>query len=74
MDNDSSLAGGQYLKYVRQLRKIAEDNGITCNQSHAPFPSFPCVFDLLKRAIECTAEMGGERCIASSCPLPKNTV
>ena len=34
------------------------DCGIYCNQSHAPFPSTP-KRDWLKRAIECTAEAGG---------------
>lgn len=63
-ETDHPLAGREYLAFVRRLRRIAEDNGITCNQSHAPFPtSVPCVRDYLKRAIECTAEAGGEYCI-----------
>ncbi len=61
---DHPLAGRDYLSFVRRLRRVAEDNGITCNQSHAPFPtSAPCVRDYLMRAIECTAEAGGEYCI-----------
>lgn len=57
------LAGKDYIKFAKNLRKIGEDNGIHCNQSHAPFPSAPIDKDLLKRAIECTAIAGGEICI-----------
>lgn len=49
------------LKYVRQIKQVATDNGIVCNQSHAPFPVYcPEIRDLLKTAIEFTAEAGGE--------------
>lgn len=51
-----------YLAFARKLKQIGLDNGIVCNQSHAPFPT-PWVTDYLKRAIECTAEAGGEICI-----------
>ena len=58
------LAGPEYLKFARQLKQIGLDNGIVCNQSHAPFPSVhPTVRSYLKRAIECTAEAGGKICI-----------
>lgn len=63
-DNNHPLAGSNYLKFARELKKIGEDNGIHCNQSHAPFPSYsPQVRSYLKRAIECTAEAGGKICI-----------
>lgn len=60
----SPLSGNQYLSYVKNLRKIADDNGIICNQSHAPFPT-RCkeIRDFYDRALECTAIMGGEICI-----------
>lgn len=62
--NDHPLAGGKYLQFARQLKRIGLDNGITCNQSHAPFPvSCPEIRAYLKRAIECTAEAGGKICI-----------
>ena len=49
------------LNYVRQIKQVATDNGIVCNQSHAPFPVYcPEIRDLLKTAIEFTAEAGGE--------------
>ncbi len=63
-DSSHPLSGSRYLAFARRLRTVAEDNGIVCNQSHAPFPtSVGCVRDHLKRAIECTAEAGGEYCI-----------
>lgn len=53
-----------YLQFARNLRKIGENNGIHCNQAHAPFPvNDKAVLDCLKRAIEATAEAGGSICI-----------
>lgn len=58
------LGKKNYLAFARELRKIGENNGIVCNQSHAPFPvSSPAMWDYLKRSIECTAEVGGEICV-----------
>lgn len=58
------LNGSQYLQFARNLRRIGQENGIVCNQSHAPFPvCVPQVRSYLKRAIECTAEAGGEICV-----------
>lgn len=64
LENDHPLAGNNYLAFVRKLRQIGEDNGIHCNQSHAPFPTY-CdqIRSYYKRAIECTAEAGGKICI-----------
>ena len=54
----------EYLDIAKKLKKIGLDNGIVCNQSHAPFPvSVPIVRDCLELSIECTAEAGGEICI-----------
>lgn len=52
-----------YLTFARKLKQIGLDNGIICNQGHAPFPSSPKSADYLKRAIECVAEAGGDICI-----------
>ena len=62
--NDHPLAGTNYLAFARKLKRIGLDNGIVCNQSHAPMPS-SCkeVRSYFKRAIECTAEAGGEICV-----------
>lgn len=61
---DHPLAGSNYLAFARKLKQIGLDNGIVCNQSHAPFPtSCADIRSYLKRAIECTAEAGGNICI-----------
>ena len=63
-DKPHPLKEENYLSFARQLKKIGLDHGITCNQSHAPFPSAnPGYFPYLLRAIECTAEAGGKICI-----------
>ena len=60
----NELNGLHYLAFARKLKKIGLDNGIVCNQSHAPFPvEVPAVRAFLKRAIACTAEAGGEICV-----------
>lgn len=59
-----ALVTNDYLKFARRLKQIGLDNGIVCNQSHAPFPSFgKKIRPYLQRAIECTAEAGGNICI-----------
>lgn len=64
MDSDHPLAGTDYLAFARRLKQVGLDNGIVCNQSHAPFPvSSPQIQSMLKRAIECTAEAGGQICV-----------
>ena len=58
------FASAEYASFVKRLKQIALDNGIVCNQSHAPFPSYCAgMIDYLKRAIECTAIAGGEVCV-----------
>lgn len=58
------LAQGNYRVFARRLRRLGEDCGISCNQSHAPYPSYcPAIRDSLKRAIECTAIAGGDVCV-----------
>ena len=74
--SDHPLAGKDALAFARRLQKVGLDNGIHCNQSHAPFPSdCPPIHDHLKLAIECTAEAGGEICIihpANKCTAAQN--
>ncbi len=63
-ENNHPLAGNDYLKFARRLKQVGLDNGIICNQSHAPMPTTNIeVRSYLKRAIECTAEAGGEICV-----------
>ena len=62
--NRHPLARDNYLAFARKLKQIGLDNGMVCNQSHAPYPvSNPKVRSYLKRAIECTAEAGGKICV-----------
>ncbi len=64
LENSHPLAGENYLAFARRLRQIGFDSGIVCNQSHAPFPT--CCAEIrsyYKRAIECTAEAGGNICV-----------
>ena len=64
LEEKNPLNGSEYLAFAKKLKKIGLDNGIICNQSHAPFPVYvPAVCSYLKRAIECTAEAGGEICV-----------
>ena len=64
LNDPNPLNGGDYLRFARELKKIGLDNGIVCNQAHAPHPvSVSAVRDCLKRAIECTAEAGGTICV-----------
>lgn len=63
-ENNHPLSGSNYLKFAKRLKQIGLDNGIVCNQSHAPFPSsIPDIRSYFRRAIECTAEAGGQICI-----------
>lgn len=62
--DDHPLCGNGRLAYARKLRKVGEDNGIFCNQSHAPYPAwYKEVADSYKHALECTAEAGGKICV-----------
>ena len=64
LENPHPLASGDYLKFARRLKQVADDNGIICNQAHAPFPvSHPQIRGCLKRAIECAAEVGCDVCV-----------
>ena len=64
LPNSHPLAGNDYIAFARRLKQVGLDNGIVCNQSHAPFPGrVKEIRDHLKRAIECSAEAGAEICI-----------
>ncbi len=59
-----ALSSREYLAFARRLKTVGLDNGIVCNQSHAPFPVYvKGMLDYIKRAIECTAEAGGKICV-----------
>lgn len=64
LENDHPFMGNEYVKYMKELKNVANGCGIVCNQSHAPFPTrCKAIRDLFKRAIECTAIVGGKICI-----------
>ncbi len=64
VDRGHPMGGDGYLAFVRRLSALAEELGLVCNQSHAPFPvACPTIRERLKRAIECTAVAGGKICI-----------
>lgn len=63
-EKEHPLNTSNALAHARKLKQIASDNGIVCNQSHAPFPVREAqVYSRLKEAIELTAEAGGKICI-----------
>lgn len=62
-ESNHPLAKADYADFAKKLKRVADDYGIECNQSHAPFPSKAVGMDYLKRAIECTAIAGGKICI-----------
>lgn len=62
-DHPFAKSARDALAFTKRIKQVAADNGIHCNQSHAPFPARVVPVDLIKRAIECTAEAGGKICI-----------
>ena len=61
---DHPFTSSNYLKLAKSIKKVAEDNGIYCNQSHAPFPIYDSlVKDQIKRALEISAEVGSKICV-----------
>ncbi len=58
------LKDGNPIGFARHIRRLAASMGITCNQSHAPFP-VACdeIRRVLPLALECTAEAGGKLCV-----------
>ena len=64
LETSHPLGSNEYAAFAKRLRQIGLDNGIVCNQSHAPFPSYSTeIRSYFKRAIECTAIAGGNICI-----------
>ncbi len=62
LDSDHPLRKDP-VAFAKRLRRVADDCGIKCNQSHAPFPTLIVGLDYVKKAIECTAIAGGEICV-----------
>lgn len=62
-ESNHPSSGSGYVDFAKRIRKVADDCGIECNQSHAPFPTRVVGMDYIKRTIECTAIAGGKICI-----------
>lgn len=64
LPGDHPLQGDDYRAFAKRLREVGEECGISCNQSHAPFPTYcPEMMQYLFRSIECTAIAGGKVCV-----------
>lgn len=76
-DRDFRVDGlaDDYVEKAKELRRCADEIGIECNQSHAPFPTFLIgneeynkeVFPYIVRAIEVTSILGGSMCVVHPC-------
>lgn len=70
-EENHPIGSKDYETYVKRLRHAADESGISCNQSHAPFPSYlegneeynSHIYPLLVRAIEVTGLLGGNTVI-----------
>jgi len=66
--DDHPINSSNFESYVHKLRRTADESGIVCNQSHAPFPSYrendesynEYIYPLLVRAIQVTGMLGGK--------------
>lgn len=58
------LASDEAYAFARRLKSIADDCGIVCNQSHAPYPTYcPEIRATYEKCIELTAVAGGGICV-----------
>ncbi len=64
MPSDHPLQSDHWREFCQNLRRAADECGIKCNQSHAPFPTgAEWIFPYLERSIEATAIVGGKICV-----------
>lgn len=74
-ENQPAFFADDYLAWAKDLRAYADEIGIPCNQSHAPFPSIikgndeynEKTFPLLIRALEVSGVLGAEVCVIHPC-------
>ena len=72
---DDPMTRADFSETCRSLRKAADEAGILCNQTHAPFPSRKAddaawngvIFDYLARSVEITSLLGGNVCVIHPC-------
>ncbi len=74
-ENTSVLPYENWKERAEGIRKLAEEIGVACNQSHAPFPSWlkgdeeynKKAFADIVKAIEITGILGGKVCVVHPC-------
>ena len=65
---DNPLVADDYMDYIKHLKSVAQENGIVCNQAHAPFPTQlngndeynKMTSELIIRSMECAAFLGAK--------------
>ena len=60
IESTEQFKGENAVALAKRLKRIGLDNGITCNQAHAPFPSTAVMMEHIIRSIECAGEAGCE--------------
>lgn len=61
---NSPLMGEDYIAYAKHLRAYADSLGISCNQTHAPFPiRNPGLAERMPWALEISAILGAKHCV-----------
>ena len=71
VNEGNPLNGKDYLETAKSLRKAADEAGIICNQTHAPFPLYKpndenwnaSIMEYIVRSLEITSVLGGKICI-----------
>ncbi len=72
----TSVVGKEnYLELAKEIRAYADELGMVCNQSHAPFPTWLIgkeeynaeTFKKIVQAIEVTGILGGKLCVVHPC-------
>lgn len=63
-EKDIPHYNGNFLKLIKELKAVGLDNGIYCNQTHAPDPTNVEKSEYaMKKSIEFTAELGAKICV-----------
>ena len=78
---DHPILGGNYKEYAQKLLEAARSEGLTFNQSHAPFPSNregdepynAKIEDILKRSIEFSSLLGAKIVCVHPVKMPSET-
>ena len=74
-DRERLIDEPHYLRGAEKLREYGESIGISCNQTHAPFPTVrpgdeafnAVMFDEIVRAIEVSGALGAAVCVVHPC-------